>query len=265
MSVFEHPRALVGMVHARALPGSPRASLAVARIAEIAVHEARALEAAGFDALIVENMHDAPYLRDASVPEVVAAMTLVTAEVVRAVRIPVGVQVLSHAASAALAVAHASGAGFIRVEGFVFASVSDEGLVNDACAGRLLRDRTRLGAQGIRIYADLRKKHSSHAITADLTMTDWVEAAHFFGADGVIVTGVATGKPVDAAELAAARAASPLPVLVGSGATPATLPALFAHSHAVIVGSAIKQGGVWSNELCPDRMRAIVAARDAIR
>jgi membrane complex biogenesis BtpA family protein len=181
------------------------------------------------------------------------------------VRIPVGVQVLSHAASAALAVAHASGAGFIRVEGFVFASVSDEGLVNDACAGRLLRDRTRLGAQGIRIYADLRKKHSSHAITADLTMTDWVEAAHFFGADGVIVTGVATGKPVDAAELAAARSASPLPVLVGSGATPATLPALFAHAHAVIVGSAIKQGGVWSNELCPDRMRAIVAARDAIR
>ncbi|MBM4110917.1 MAG: BtpA/SgcQ family protein [Phycisphaerae bacterium] len=265
MTAFKHPRALVGMVHARALPGSPRAALPVARIVDIAVHEARALEAAGFDALIVENMHDAPYLRDASVPEVIAAMTLITAEVARAVHIPVGIQILSHAASAALAVAHAAGASFIRVEGFVFASVSDEGLVKDACAGQLLRDRTRLGAHGVRIFADLRKKHSSHAITADLSMTDWVEAAHFFGADGVIVTGTATGKPVDAAELAAARAASPLPVLVGSGATPEALQSLFTHAHAVIVGSSIKQGGLWSNELCPDRVRAIVAARDAIR
>ena len=161
--------------------------------------------------------------------------------------------------------AHAAGACFIRVEGFVFASVSDEGLVKDACAGQLLRDRARLGAHGVRIFADLRKKHSSHAITADLSMADWVEAAHFFGADGVIVTGTATGKPVDATELSAARAASPLPVLVGSGATPSSLPALFAHAHAVIVGSSIKQDGLWSNELCPDRMRAIVAARNAIR
>ncbi len=91
-------------------------------------------------------------------------------------------------------------------------------------------------------------------------------AAYTLGAPGPgIVTGSATGKPVDAAELAAARAASPLPVLVGSGATPSSLPALFAHAHAVIVGSSIKQDGLWSNELCPDRMRAIVAARNAIR
>jgi predicted TIM-barrel enzyme len=43
------------------------------------------------------------------------------------------------------------------------------------------------------------------------------------------------------------------------------LPALFAHAHAVVVGSSIKQGGLWSNDLCPDRMRAVVAARNAIR
>lgn len=235
------------------------------RLLEVAVTEARALEAAGFDGVIVENMHDAPYLRDASVPEVVAAMALLTREVVRAVRIPVGVQILSHAASAALAVAHAGGARFIRVEGFVFSSVSDEGLVLDACAGSLLRDRVRLGAQSVLVYADLRKKHSSHAITADLGMRDWVEAAQFFGADGVIVTGTATGKPVDDGELAAARAASSLPVLVGSGATPESLPGLFRHADAVIVGSAIKHDGRWSNELCADRMRAMVAARDALR
>jgi membrane complex biogenesis BtpA family protein len=187
-------------------------------------------------------------------------MTLVTAEVVRAVRIPVGVQVLSHAASAALAVAHASGAGFIRVEGFVFASVSDEGLVNDACASRLLRDRTRLGAQGIRIYADLRKKHSSHAITADLTMTDWVEAAHFFGADGVIVTGTATGIATPISDLSAARKSCGIPVIAGSGATASSVREALSVADAVIVGSDLKQGGVWSNELDHARVDGFVRA-----
>ncbi len=264
MQAFDHPRALVGMVHARALPGAPRHALPMQRIVDIAVTEAKAMAKAGFNALIVENMHDAPYLRDAATPEVIAAMTLVTAEVVRAVTIPIGVQVLSHANSAALSIAHAAGAQFIRAEGFVFSSVSDEGLVRDACAGVLLRDRVRLGAGGVRVFADLRKKHSSHAITADLSIADWAEAAEFFGADGVIVTGMATAKAVDLAELRAARASTTLPVLVGSGATPASLPALFAHASAVIVGSALKEGGVWCAELDTARCAAVVAARDAI-
>jgi membrane complex biogenesis BtpA family protein len=263
--LFTRDRALVGMVHLRALPGTPYSAHSVADIVRTAVVEAKALEAAGFDALIVENMHDRPYLFDASGAATVAPFSIACAAVVDAVKIPVGVQVLSGANLAALAIAHAAGASFIRVEGFVFAAVADEGLLSKACAGDLLRERKRLGAESIAVLADVRKKHSSHALTADLDIGAWVRGAEFFGADGVIVTGSETGAEPSLAEVTGARAATKLPVCIGSGATPSNLAALMQHADAVIVGSALKREGRWSEELDPARVAAIVKARDAIR
>ncbi len=251
---------LIGMVHLRALPGSPSHSLPPAEIVTVAVAEARLLSEAGFDALIVENMHDRPYLANAGCADTVATFAVAVAAVTAAVRIPVGVQVLSGATSAALAIAHAAGGSFIRAEGFVFASVADEGLLAEACAGPLLRERRRIGAEGVRIMADIRKKHSSHAITADLDGAAWARAAEFFGADGVIVTGSETGAAVDMRELAAVRAATGLPVLVGSGATPQSAAALLEHADALIVGSALKRDGLWSNDIDPARAEAMVRA-----
>ncbi|MCX5663483.1 MAG: BtpA/SgcQ family protein [Planctomycetota bacterium] len=263
--LFGRQHALVGMVHFRALPGTPSSNMRPAEIVAKAVAEARQLESAGFDALIVENMHDRPYLADASGADTVAAFAVATAAVVNAVNIPVGVQILSGANLAALAVAHAAGASFVRAEGFVFAAVADEGLLANACAGELLRERKRLGAESIKIYADLRKKHSSHALTADLDMAAWVRAAEFFQADGMIVTGTETAVEPDAAELAMARATTKLPVLAGSGATPENLGRIFRSADAIIVGSALKVGGLWSNELDPARIAAMVQARDNVK
>ena len=251
---------LIGMVHLRALPGSPSHALPPSEIVKVAVAEARLLADAGFDALIVENMHDRPYLAHAGGADTVSTFAVAVAAVTAAVRIPVGVQVLSGATSAALAIAHAAGGSFIRAEGFVFASVADEGLLAEACAGPLLRERRRLGAHGVRILADIRKKHSSHAITGDLDGAAWARAADFFGADGVIVTGSETGTAVDMRELAAVRAATTMPVLVGSGATPQSAATLLEHADALIVGSALKRDGLWSNDIDPARAEAMVRA-----
>ena len=79
------------MVHFRALPGTPSSSMRPADIVAMAVAEAKQLESAGFDALIVENMHDRPYLSDASSADTVATFAVATAAVVNAVKIPVGV------------------------------------------------------------------------------------------------------------------------------------------------------------------------------
>lgn len=256
---------LIGMVHLRALPGSPAHSMPPAEIVRTAVAEARMLADAGFDALIVENMHDRPYLAHAGGADTVATFAVAVAAVTAAVRIPVGVQVLSGAPAAALAIAHAAGGAFIRAEGFVFAAVADEGLIGESCAGPLLRERRRLGASGVRILADIRKKHSSHAITADLDGAAWARGAEFFGADGVIVTGSETGTAVDMAELAAVRAATRLPVLVGSGATPQSAAALLEHADALIVGSALKRDGLWSNEIDPVRAESMVRAARGTR
>ena len=167
--------ALVAMIHVGALPGTPRAALPVGELARQAAAEARLLARAGVDALLVENMHDAPYTRGPAAPEVVAAMTALGLAVRGAAPgLPLGVQVLAGANREALAVALACGASFIRAEGFVFAHVGDEG-THEACAGELLRARRAMGAEGIAVLADIKKKHSAHALTADV---DLVETAH---------------------------------------------------------------------------------------
>jgi uncharacterized protein len=255
------PKSLIGMIHVQALPGSPRGVLDIEAVVEQAVHEAKVLVDAGFDAIMIENMHDRPYIHGRHGPETVAAMTRVGLAV-RAVapELPLGVQVLSGGNMEALAIALACGGSFIRCENFVFSHIADEGLLERAEAGPLLRYRKQIGAEHIKIFCDIKKKHASHAITADVPLADAVEAAEFFGADGVIITGTATGKACRIEDLAAARGATKLPVLVGSGVTAESVGELFRYANALIVGSWIKRDGVWSNPLDPARCERLVRA-----
>lgn len=261
-SLFGVPRALVGMIHVDALPGTPRTRRPVAAIAEQAVAEARVYADAGFHGLMIENMHDRPYLKGAVGPEIVAAMAVVAREVRRAVALPLGVQVLAAANREALAVAMAAGAAFVRVEGFVFAHVADEGLI-ESSAGELLRYRRALGADNVRVFADVKKKHSAHALTADVDLAETARAAEFFLADGVVVTGTATGRAADPADVAAVREAVSVPVLVGSGVTAENVHR-YAAADVLIVGSSVKRDGRWSSSLDPARAEALARAFEAL-
>jgi len=261
-ALFGSDRALVGMIHVGALPGTPRSSLPLEAIVEAAVAEARIYRDAGLHAVAIENMHDRPYLARTAGPEVVAAMAVVGREVRRAAALPLGVQILAGANRGALAVALSAGAAFVRVEGFVFAHVADEGLM-ESDAGELLRYRRSIGAEGIRVFADVKKKHSAHAVTADVDIVETARAAEFFLADGVIVTGAATGHAADSAEVRAVAGAVNVPVLVGSGVTPENI-AAYADADAFIVGSALKQGGLWSNPIDLARVQALRRAFDKL-
>ena len=262
LATFLGPHALIGAVHVAALPGTPRSALSVERIAEQAASDARAYADAGLQAVIVENMHDRPYLRGGVGPEIVAAMTLAVAAVRRAVPIPVGLQILAAADREAVAVAHATGASFVRVESFVYAHVGDEGL-HQSNAAELLRYRRAIGAEAVRVFADVKKKHSAHALTADVDVADIAHAAEFFLVDGVIVTGTATGRPADPEDVRRVRAAVHLPVLVGSGIDADNL-ASFAAADASIVGTSLKHDGDWTRPVDPVRARALVAARERL-
>lgn len=257
-SLFGMPRALIGVLHIGALPGTPSNRKNVAVIAEEAVREARVYEAAGFHGLAIENTHDRPYLKGSVGPEIGAAMAVVGSEVRRGVSLPLGIQVLAGANLWAVAIAHACGAGFVRVEGFVFAHVADEGLI-ESTAGSLLRYRRAIGAESVRIFADIKKKHSAHAITADVDIAETAKAAEFFLADGVIVSGVSTGQPADANEVNAVSRAVTIPTLIGSGITPENI-ASYPSAAAFIVGSSVKLDGLWENPLDERRVRAVVRA-----
>jgi hypothetical protein len=261
-SIFGAPRALIGVLHVPALPGTAKARLGLDAVVESVVAEARQYQAAGFQGLMIENMHDRPYLKGAVGPEVVAAMAVVGREVRRVAGLPLGVQVLAGANREALAVALACGAAFVRVEGFVFAHVADEGVI-ESSAGDLLRYRRAIGAEGVRVFADVKKKHSSHALTADVSLAETARAAEFFLADGVIVTGTSTGRPADPLEVNAVREAVGIATLVGSGVTGENLRA-YAAAHGFIVGSWVKKDGHWSNPLDPGRLEALVRAFRAL-
>jgi membrane complex biogenesis BtpA family protein len=248
--------ALVGMVHALALPGSPGWGGSMAAVRERARRDAEALLAGGCDALLVENMHDLPYLRGGVLPETVAAMAIVVADLA-GLGAPLGVQVLAAANREALGVAVAAGAAFVRVEGFAWAHVADEGWI-DACAGELLRARRALGAD-VAVIADVQKKHAAHAVTADLSLEELARGTAFCGADGLVVTGVSTGCATSEADVRAAKAAG-VPVWVGSGVTPADAGRLAAVADALIVGSALKIGGDWRAAVDVARVRAVAAA-----
>jgi membrane complex biogenesis BtpA family protein len=265
--LFERQGTLIGMVHVGALPGTPHAHESLADVVARSVTDAQRLIDAGFEALIVENMHDRPYLRGAVGPEIVAALTRVTLAVRElAPTLPLGVQVLAGANEAALAVALACDADFVRVEGFVFAAVADEGLFDEAAAGPLLRYRRAIDAQGISIFADIKKKHSAHALTADVALDETARAAFFCGADGVIITGVATGSPAVPQDVAdVRRAVGDATVLVGSGVTPQNAASFVADSDGLIIGSSVKQGGDWRADVDPARAAAMVAAVRAAR
>ncbi len=263
LAALDRP-ALVGMIHVGALPGTPRSRETVQELALEAQGEAVLLADGGVDAIILENMHDLPYLNRNVGPEIVAAMTRICSAVREAVSVPLGVQILAGANREAVAVAHAAGCQFVRCEGFVFSHVADEGLMAEADAGRLLRYRRMISADDVAVIADVKKKHAAHAVTADVDLAETAKAAVFFGADGVVVTGPATAEPTSPEDVAAVAEAVDQAVFVGSGVTPENVAALAPHADGLIVGSYLKRDGRWENEPDPARVAEMAKAVRAL-
>ncbi|XP_071958288.1 uncharacterized protein F13E9.13, mitochondrial-like [Antedon mediterranea] len=247
--------AIIGMIHLKSLPGTPRNRLKVEDITEIACTEAEGYKKLGIDGILIENMHDLPYMHSNEVShEITASMTTTCYQIRKdCPDIPLGIQVLSGANKQALAIALATGLDFIRAEGFVFAHIADEGMMN-ACAGELLRYRKQIGAENIQIFTDIKKKHSSHALTCDVEITDTAKAAEFFLSDGVVITGGATGDPASVEELKAVQNVVDIPVLIGSGVTEDNLHE-YSCANGIIVGSSFKMEGKWFEEVDFNRVQ----------
>ncbi|MDM8531097.1 BtpA/SgcQ family protein [Anaerolineales bacterium HSG25] len=254
---LKNSKTIIGMIHVDALPGTPKSTFGLSQIIAKAKAEARLYKQAGVDILAIENMHDVPYCNQTVGPEIVAAMTVVGYEVKNTTGLPCGIQILAGANVEALGVAHAAGLDFIRAEGFVFSHVADEGLI-DGQAAKILRYRKQIGADDILVLTDIKKKHSSHAITADVDITEVAHAAEFFLSDGVIVTGVATGTSASLDELTRVKASVDIPVLVGSGVTIDNVDDYLAIADGLIIGSYFKENGHWTEPVSLKRVETFM-------
>lgn len=263
-SLFSGSKHVIGVIHVGALPGTPRSSHTVSDLVATAKNEARLYRESGVDGVIIENMHDVPYLRGEVGPEIVAAMTAIAVEVKHECGLPVGVQLLAGANIEAMAVAHAAGLDFIRAEGYAYAHVADEGLIQ-ASAAKLLRFRKMIGADRVQVWTDVKKKHAAHAITADVSLGETAETVEFMGADCVIVTGSATGRPPALADVDEAKSHCRLPVFLGSGITDMNIAEFYDRADGFIIGSSLKVDGLWSNTIDPARVDRVMNALKACR
>jgi membrane complex biogenesis protein, BtpA family len=265
--LYGRDHALIGMLHLLPLPGAPRFEPAtgMARVIEQAEREAQQLVDAGFDGFIVENGWDIPFVKPEDLgPETAAALAAVVTHLRRVFpRIPIGVNCLANAVDTSIAVAIAAGGNFVRANQWANAYIANEGFI-EGRAGMVSRYRHAIGADAVTVWADVKVKLGSHAITADRSLTEQARDAAWFDANALIVTGRRLGDPPLAEDLSEIRDATNLPVVVGSGVRVDNLEEIFEFADAVIVGSSIKEGGIWHGAMDVSVLVAMTAERDRI-
>lgn len=210
-------------------------------ILESCRRDGEVLAATGFDAVIVENYGDAPFFRGSVPAETVATMAVCCETVRRTSGLPLGVNVLRNDGHAALAVAAAASAQFIRVNILVGARVTDQGIIETSAAS-LLRARRALGLESVRIVADVDVKHSAPLGAAAID-DEAIEAVERGLADVIVISGSRTGIEADRDAALAARQATRAPVWIGSGVREDTLADWLSIAQGVIVGSALRADG----------------------
>jgi hypothetical protein len=247
-----------GMLHLRPLPGAPRYDGELSRVRDAALADLHALEAGGVDGLIIENFGDVPFYAQRVPAHVVAHVTAMAAAIRAATKLPLGINVLRNDALAALGIAQAIGAEFIRVNILTGARVTDQGVV-EGPACELLRLRQQLGAERIRIFADVNVKHSTplgQRVSLEEEVRDTLGRG---GADGVIVTGRGTGILTDVEDAQRASSASgDLPVLVGSGVSVDTIMDFVPHADGFVIGTAFKANGDVDEPVDIDRVSLLM-------
>ena len=236
-SLFPDARPIIGMIALPPMPGYPTHP-GIDALIEAALADLAALEAGGVSGVLVENDFDQPHTMRGG-PEIHAAMTRVTREVVAAAKVPVGVEVLLDDWRASLAIAAATGARFIRIDFFVDRVMTKLGPF-EPDPGAVLEYRRRIGAEAVQVYADLQVTYTT-PIGGPKPLAQSAREAEAAGADAVIISGSETGIGPAVDDLRAARATA-LPVLIGSGLTPGNAPQLMMHADGAIVGTALRSG-----------------------
>ncbi len=248
---------VIGMIHLPALPGSPGYRGDLASIRAHILADARALCDGGVHGLMLENFGDTPFFADSVPTHTVTHMTSLAQAVRDMTDLPLGINVLRNDGLSALAIALAVSADYIRVNVLSGACLTDQGVITGKAA-ELMRYRQQIGADHIKVLADVRVKHA--APLAERPIEEEVdELVQRAEADGVIVSGVGTGHPTDPQLVRQVKqSAASTPVFIGSGATPQTLADLLPHADGFIVGSYFKIDGQLDQPIDPKRVETFL-------
>lgn len=246
---------LIGVVHLPPLPGSPMGTSDLRAILDLALTDAKALRQGGVDGLIIENLGDAPFVKESSEPWTIAAMTRVACAIRgECPNLVMGINVLRNDALSALGIAATVEADFIRVNIHTGVMATDQGIIEGRARETLLA-RSRLGST-ISIAADVLVKHASPIGSGGGTSLEQAarDTAHRGRANALIVSGSGTGESTSPQHLERVLCAVPqVPVWVGSGIHPDVCRA-YARADAWIVGTWLHEDSDLSKPICSKRV-----------
>jgi membrane complex biogenesis BtpA family protein len=253
------PKAIIGMAHLPALPGTPLYDAAggMTAIREWVKRDLEALQSGGIHAVLFCNENDRPYRLDADAASV-AAMADVIASVRSEISVPFGVNVLWDP-RATLAVAAATGAQFCR-EIFAGSFAGDFGIWQRT-AGDSFRYRREIGAEQVRMLFNINAEFA-HQI-APRPLAEVAKSVAFSSMpDAILVSGGITGRAAGEstiADVADAIRGTGIPLLINTGFSAANAADLLQHADGAIVGTSLKVDGVTWNRVDPERVRALMS------
>jgi membrane complex biogenesis BtpA family protein len=265
--LFGVSRPIIGMVHLPPLPGSVGyTGYGMQQIIDFAMRDAERLIEGGVDAIMVENMWDLPYSVGTDVsPEQMCAQAVAAREVIRSVKVPVGVNVVHNGGRVTLGIGLAAGAKFIRICLLTGAQVWDTGEFDHGCAHELLTTRKLAYAENIKLFCDVDKKHSVRFPGIDLdTHIEWTD---FYLADALIISGKMTGSAPTVEKVQHAREVigSRRPILMGSGTNDKNVASFLKYADGCIVGSSLKEGNRTENAVSVEKVKRYMAEVEKVR
>jgi len=258
--VFPNGKAIIGMVHVGALPGTPLydRKRGLEGLVDDALADAKKLVEAGVDGIQIENQWDRPFLKANEIgPEVVSVLTHITTLIGQLSSIPLGMNVHLNACNHAMAIAKATNCKWIRAFELANGYISNSGYV-DAAGPQLMRYRSMIDADDIMVFGDFQVKHGSHAITSDRTVIEKAHDIEAFLGDAAIITGLSTGNPPDGKSCDGVHKELGIPLLIGSGLSSDNIQTLWPYVDGAVIGSSFKVNGVLSNPIDKERVERFI-------
>lgn len=247
---------IIGMVHCLPLPGTLNYGGDMEYIYERAIADTLNLEKAGVDAIIVENTLDMPFTESLEI-EQIAALAGITRTVVENTKLPVGVGASFNDGVAGIGIAYTTGAQFIRSSVYVDTMQAvGLGTMNPR-AKEIIRYRKLIGAEHIKIFADVQVKHS-HPILKEISLEESALAARDCGADVLIATGISTGYETPMEKVKAIKKVLSIPVIIGSGFSEENSEEQLKLADGAIIGSALKKDKIIENPVDYELTKSLV-------
>ncbi len=244
-SIFSSSKYIIAAVHFLPLPGSPLYDRegGVKKIIQRAKRDAQILADQGVSALLFTNEADMPYVQRLP-QEGLAAFTAIVQEVKQNISIPFGVNALIDA-MAGHAIAHATGASFIR--GLFSGNYSTNMGIIETQGPAIFRERANLGSRTPYFLHNLSSilgpqlvDRSPEEEARSIVENTLVEAFTLPACDPLIFQKVKA-------------AAGGLPLVVGSGTSFSNVQSLLENADGAVIASCLHEDGKLLNPVDAER------------